>query len=60
MGRVKTNRKIFTGAAVVAVVATLGVVQGQLDKAAAQAKQAPRFEVDPYWPKPMPKNYVFG
>ena len=60
MGRVKTNRKIFTGAAVVAVVATLGVVQGQLDKAAAQAKQVPRFEVDPYWPKPMPKNYVFG
>ncbi len=47
MRRVKTNRKLFTGAAVVAVPATLGVVQGMLDKAAAQAKQVPRFEVDP-------------
>ena len=36
--------------------AALGVVQGMLDKAAAQAKQVPRFEVDPFWPKPMPKN----
>jgi DNA-binding beta-propeller fold protein YncE len=60
MRRVKTNRKLFTGAALVAVLATLGVVQGMLDKAAAQAKQVPRFEVDPFWPKPMPKNYVFG
>ena len=60
MKRVKTNRKLFTGAALVAILATLGVVQGMLDKAAAQAKQVPRFEVDPFWPKPMPKNYVFG
>ena len=56
MERVKTNRKLFTGAALVAVLATLGVVQGYLDKAAAQAKQVPRFEVDPFWPKPMPNN----
>src|SRR5687767_16015338 len=29
----------------------------------AQAKastQAPMFEVDPFWPKPMPNNWVFG
>jgi hypothetical protein len=58
--RVKKNRKLFTGAALVAVLATLGVVQGMLDKAAAQAKQVPRFEVDPFWPKPMPNNWVFG
>ena len=60
MRRVKTNRKLFTGAALVAILAALGVAQGMLDKAAAQAKQVPRFEVDPFWPKPMPKNYVFG
>jgi DNA-binding beta-propeller fold protein YncE len=60
MKRVKTNRKLLTGAALVAILATFGVVQGMLDKAAAQAKQVPRFEVDPFWPKPMPKNYVFG
>ena len=34
--------------------------QAMFDKAAAQAKQVPRFEVDPFWPKPMPNNYVFG
>ena len=22
--------------------------------------KAPRFEVDPFWPKPMPNNWVFG
>ena len=58
--RVKKNRKLFTGAAFVAVLATLGVVQGMIDKAAAQAKQVPRFEVDPFWPKPMPNYEVFG
>ena len=58
--RVKKNRKVWTGAAFVAVLATLGVAQGMLDKAAAQAKQVPRFEVDPFWPKPMPNNWVFG
>jgi DNA-binding beta-propeller fold protein YncE len=56
---VKKN-KVWTGAAIVAILAALGVAQGMLDKAAAQAKQVPRFEVDPYWPKPMPKNWVFG
>ena len=60
MERVTKNRKLFAGAAFVAVLATLGVVQGYLDRVAAQAKQVPRFEVDPFWPKPMPKNYVFG
>jgi DNA-binding beta-propeller fold protein YncE len=60
MERVKKNRKLLTGAAFVAVLATLGVAQGMLDNAAAQAKQVPRFEVDPYWPKPMPNNQVLG
>ena len=58
--RVTKNRKLLTGAAFVGVLATLGVVQGMLDKAAAQAKQVPRFEVDPFWPKAMPNNWVFG
>ena len=44
----KKNRKLFAGAAFVAVLAALGVFQGYLDKVAAQAKQVPRFEVDPY------------
>ena len=31
-----------------------------LKKAIAQGKEAPRFEVDPFWPKPMPNNWVLG
>jgi len=42
----------------------LGVGQRLLAQAAAaQAKatvQAPVFEVDPFWPKPMPNNWVLG
>jgi len=60
MERVKKNRKLLTGAAFIAVLVTLGVAQGMLDNVTAQAKQVPRFEVDPYWPKPLPNNWVHG
>ena len=26
----------------------------------ASAKQAPIFEVDPFWPKPLPNHWVMG
>jgi hypothetical protein len=38
----------------------LGTSQLLLKKAIAQGKEAPRFEVDPFWPKPMPNNWVLG
>jgi len=60
MERVMKNRKLYVAASFVAVLALLGAGQAMLDNASAQAKQVPRFEVDPYWPKPMPKNYVQG
>src|SRR5688572_15648187 len=60
MARVIKNRGFYVGAAFVAILAALGATQSMLDKAAAQAKQVPRFEVDPYWPKPMPNNWVQG
>jgi DNA-binding beta-propeller fold protein YncE len=44
----------------VALLVGLGIGQAMLDRASAQAKQAPRFEVDPFWPKPMPNNWVLG
>ena len=48
---------------VVAIIA-LGITERTLERTAqAQAKssvQVPIFEVDPFWPKPMPKNWVFG
>jgi len=60
MDRVMKNRKLKVGVMFVAVLFALGAGQALLDRASAQAKQVPRFEVDPYWPKPMPNNYVQG
>lgn len=58
------KRKLLVGATFVAVLVVLGIAQNMLEeRAMAQAKtagQAPVFEVDPFWPKPMPNNWVFG
>ena len=60
----KRTRNLLVGASLIAVLAGLGVAQHLLEEtAAAQAKgsvQAPRFEVDPMWPKPVPNHWVFG
>jgi DNA-binding beta-propeller fold protein YncE len=63
MGRLKSKR-VLVGATFVAVMLALGLGQARLEQtAAAQAKgtvQAPAFEVDPLWPKPMPNNWLLG
>jgi hypothetical protein len=60
----KRRRNLFVGSSLLVLLAGLGVVQQMLEKtAAAQAKtavQAPRFEVDPMWPKPLPNHWVMG
>src|SRR6266567_3768862 len=63
MSNSKHARNLLIGASFVVVLATLAVGQAVLDKtAAAQTKgvQAPRFEVDPMWPKPLPNHWVLG
>jgi len=58
------KRSLMMGAAFVGVLGALAATQSQFEKAAAaQAKggvQAPRFEVDPLWPKPLPNHWVLG
>ena len=57
------NRKIVAVAAVAAVTAGLGIGQALLQRQAeaqGESVQAPRFEVDPLWPKPLPNNWVLG
>ncbi len=47
----------------VATLAVLGIGQAALDRGAAarsQGREAPRFEVDPFWPKPLPNHWVLG
>ena len=50
--------------AFLASIVVLGVAGHVLEKAAGaqdrSALQAPRFEVDPLWPKPLPNNWVLG
>ena len=59
------KRNVCIGATFIGLIAVLGVGQNLLDKAAAQAGkgntvQAPKFEVDPTFPKPMPNHWYQG
>ncbi len=57
-----TRRKVF-GAAFVALLAVLGFTQAMLDRQAlsqGETVQAPIFEVDPLWPKPLPNHWLLG
>ena len=55
------KRTIMLGGLATALVIALGVGQAALQAATdAQTVKAPRFEVDPYWPKPLPNHWVIG
>ncbi len=58
------SRNLVIGVTFVAVLTALGGAQFALEQQArAQAKgtvQAPRFEVDPMWPKPLPNHWLLG
>ncbi len=60
----KTRRILVAGTAVVILLAVLLAAHRALEPAvAAQAQnavQAPRFEVDPLWPKPLPNHWLLG
>ena len=57
------RRNFLIGATFVVALVGLGLTERALEQTAqAQAKtgQVPIFEVDPFWPKAMPNNWVFG
>ena len=58
------KRNVLIGSGLVALLAALGIGQTIVERRAeAQAKntvQAPRFEVDPMWPKPLPNHWLYG
>jgi DNA-binding beta-propeller fold protein YncE len=64
MSNVKRKRNLIVGAGFVALLAILAVGQMVLERTSAAQNtsgvQAPRFEVDPLWPKPMPNHWVLG
>ena len=63
MNALLRNRKFVFGTALAAGIVSLGVGQALLQRQAeAQGStvQAPIFEVDPLWPKPLPNNWLLG
>jgi DNA-binding beta-propeller fold protein YncE len=57
------KRNLYLGIAFSALLVALGVASTLLEKRAAveaAGVQAPRFEVDPMWPKPLPNHWLLG
>jgi len=57
------KRNLWIGVAFLAVIAALGVgslVLGRHVTVHAAGVMAPRFEVDPLWPKPLPNHWLLG
>ncbi len=57
------KRDLYVGAAFLTTLAVLGVGSYGLARRAvveAAGVQAPRFEVDPMWPKPLPNHWIMG
>jgi len=55
------KRNILVGIVLAGVVVALGYGQAALQNSVeAQGVQAPMFEVDPLWPKPLPNHWVLG
>ena len=57
------KRQMYSGAIFLALLIALGVGSAVLEKRAAveaAAVQAPIFEVDPMWPKPLPNHWLLG
>jgi DNA-binding beta-propeller fold protein YncE len=57
-------RNVLIGSAIIALMVGLGIGQNLLERSAqAQTNgkaMAPRFEVDPMWPKPLPNHWILG
>jgi len=56
------KRNLLIGSTFLVVLVGLAVAQGILARAADTVKkvEAPRFEVDPMWPKPLPNHWLLG
>jgi DNA-binding beta-propeller fold protein YncE len=55
------KRKLLTGTGLIAAILTLGFGLELVEPPAdAATEQAPMFEVDPLWPKPLPNHWLLG
>src|SRR2546426_254763 len=57
----ESKRNLHVGAAFVSILVALGACQAFLEAGSpGPTVQAPRFEVDPLWPKPLPNHWLQG
>src|SRR5689334_18281651 len=57
----RMKRNLYVGLAFVGTLCGLWIGSEVLAKrAAAATAMAPRFEVDPMWPKPLPNHWILG
>ena len=55
------RRNILFGGGLVATIVLVGIAQARVEAvASSQMVRAPKFEIDPYWPKPIPNQWVYG
>ena len=57
------RRNAYIGASFAVVIITLAIASSVLEKKSAveaAGVQAPTFEVDPFWPKPLPNHWLIG
>jgi len=56
------RRNLYVGGALLAVAGLLGLGSSLLDHRTVHAAtvMAPRFEVNPLWPKPLPNHWIMG
>ena len=62
----KRKRNLLIGSSFIALIVACGVGQSVVEEAAEEqaavggGSLAPMFEVDPFWPKPLPNNWRLG
>ncbi|HYW32197.1 MAG TPA: hypothetical protein VE869_11865 [Gemmatimonas sp.] len=54
------KRQLFVGGSMLAALVALAAGQSVLRADASQTVQAPRFEVDPFWPRALPNHWILG
>ena len=59
MTNINDKRKLYANVIVITLFIVAGI-GGVLHAQTRAAVQAPRFEVDPLWPKPLPNHWVLG
>jgi len=56
----KRMRDLLIGTALVVAIAALWLGQAAVGRSAEELVEAPIFEVDPMWPKPLPNHWILG